>query len=136
MTADDSRFLEQFEAMSLAPEEFNHRGHLRLAWLYLDSFPLEEAIQKTSRGIAAYASHLGANDKFHCTLTEAIMRIIAARMAGEDNVETFLSRHPELVSNMNTLLAEHYSDERLNSDLARTRYITPHRAPFTHQRAA
>ncbi len=80
MKLSDKEFIEAFEDQSLQPELFNHYGHLRLGWLYLKAYPLDIAIEKTVSGISAYASSLGATDKFQHTLTEAIIRIMAVRM--------------------------------------------------------
>ena len=39
----DDAFLDAFENCSLPESEFDHRGHLRLGWLYLERYSLEEA---------------------------------------------------------------------------------------------
>jgi hypothetical protein len=48
----DDAFLSAFEACTLDPQHFNHRGHVRLAWLYLQRYPFDEAVTR--------ATHLGA----------------------------------------------------------------------------
>lgn len=76
MGLPDNEFLKQFEAKKLPPEEFTHTGHLRLAWLYINQYELDTAIDKITHGIDAHASSLGAPDKFHYTITEALVRIM------------------------------------------------------------
>ena len=80
MTINDSDFLQQFEDHTLDPSHFDHLGHLRLAWLYLNRYELELAIDKVTNGISGYAASLGATDKFQHTLTEALVRNMADRI--------------------------------------------------------
>ncbi len=77
---NDATFIAQFENQTLSSAHFNHIGHLRLAWLYLERYPLEQAISLVCGGIKAYAESLGASTKFHFTITNAIVRIMAMRM--------------------------------------------------------
>ena len=77
----DDEFLCQFERLVLNPECFNHEGHCRLAWIYLRRLPMDEAIQRACVNIKAFASSLGASDKFHFTMTQAFMCIIAVMVA-------------------------------------------------------
>lgn len=72
---DDQTFLKQFESLTLEPCHFNHIGHLRLAWLYLQSNDVSQAAKLTSNGIKAYAESLGANNKFHLTITNALYQL-------------------------------------------------------------
>ncbi len=88
MHLSDQDFIHQFEQKTLPLKEFNHRSHLRLAWLYLHKYSLLPALKKITEGIEAFAVSLGANDKFHHTLTEAIVRIMHLRCQ-QDKAETF-----------------------------------------------
>lgn len=127
MNLSDQDFLYQFEQKTLPAEDFDHRGHLRLAWLYLNLFPLDVAIVKTTKGIEAYANSLGATGKFHHTLTEAIIRIMHARVlqGGQETLDEFLSRNPELVRNIRGEVLRYYSEERLNSPTAKRSFCQP-----------
>lgn len=91
MAIIDEQFIEQFEDRTLNPRYFNHYGHLQLAWLYLHKYSLEIAIEKMTGGISAYATSLGATEKFQRTLTEAIVRIMAARF--HDSMEESLQQY-------------------------------------------
>lgn len=134
----DNEFLKQFFDYSLAPAHFKHRGHLRLAWLMLTQHPLEQAVTTITRGIQAYAISLGDTEKFHYTLTEAIARIMHQRIQTQrpNDFDAFLANNYDIVKNLLGLLAEYYSDERLNSDVARQQFATPDRrsldTPVTH----
>jgi hypothetical protein len=50
---------------------------LRIAWLYLNRTPFEEVKALICSGIKAYAISLGAKDKFHLTITDAIVTVMA-----------------------------------------------------------
>ena len=50
---DDSEFLERFEAAAIPKEEWRHRDHIRMAFLYLRDAPLDEAIASIRKGIRA-----------------------------------------------------------------------------------
>ena len=132
MTFTDAEFLRRFEDKSLPPEAFDHRGHLRLAWLYLRDCDPEQAVAKTTAGIAAYAAHLGAADKFHHTLTEAVVRIMSARLARcrTADLETYLRANRDLVEDLRGVLLRRYRPQTLDSALARRQFLPPDLAGF------
>ena len=76
----DTDFLSQFENQSLDHVHFDRLGHMRVAWLYLNAQDLDSAIHSTCTGIKAYAESLGAKNKFHYTITYALVRVIATRI--------------------------------------------------------
>ena len=123
----DSEFLHEFESLCLPAEAFDHDGHLRLAWLYLSQFELQEAIDKVTRGIPAYAGSLGATEKYHHSLTVALVLIIAARMAGNptDSFTDFLEMNEDLVTDFRGVLLNHYRESTLYSETARECWVEP-----------
>jgi N-formylglutamate deformylase len=127
MERTDDTFLEDFENCELPESEFDHRGHLRLAWLYLERYPLDEAIRRTSDGIRSYAANLGAASKFHRTVTEAIVRIMhrRQRIFAAQNFNEFLTNNPDLSENMKEILLSHYSSERLESEEGKACFLEP-----------
>ena len=130
-TLDDQTFISQFEACTLDPTHFDHLGHIRLGWLYATQNALPEAIIKTCDGIRRYAGSLGAHDKFHYTLTEAFVRLIALRQ--EKNPATsfdqFLEQNADLVDNALALIHQHYSEGLLETDDAKTHSVAPDLLP-------
>ncbi len=73
----DDEFLGAFTTCTLLPQQFNHRAHVRVAWLMLRRYPVDQAIERTCEGIARLAAHFGAADKFNRTLSEALVRLMA-----------------------------------------------------------
>ena len=135
MTIDrltDDEFLADFEACRLQGADFDHRAHVRMAWLMLQRQPLDDAVESICAGIQRFALHLGATTKFHRTISEALARLIASKAAaaGSTTWSGFAHAHPELMSNVRGLLTQYYSPELLDSDIARGHFVAPDRAPL------
>ncbi|MGM9480847.1 hypothetical protein ACS5PN_06625 [Roseateles sp. NT4] len=120
MSLDDDSFLAALAACEFPASEFGHRQHLRLARLHLQRAPLEVAIERTCADIARFAAHHGAHAKFHRTVTEALLRLMAA--LGPDDVA--------LLDDARGLLARHYSPTLLATPEARLRFIPPDLLPL------
>jgi hypothetical protein len=124
----DDAFVEAFETLSLDPDHFNHRGHLRLAWCYLTWLPLAEAAQRCADSIRRFATHHGQAEKFHVTMTLAFMHIVKDRMrgaeAGED-FDGFCVRNPDLLRDARALLGRYYSKQKLDDPATRMAFIEP-----------
>lgn len=128
----DDAFLSAFNDCSAPPSAFNHVGHVRIAWIHLQRYPLEQAIRLTCDGIARFALHLGVPDKYHRTLSEALMRIMAQRGAADTGLawERFLSQNRDLVDDARQLLGRHYSEALLNSAAAKVSFVPPDLLPL------
>jgi hypothetical protein len=128
----DDQFLAAFLDASIPPSEFDHRGHLRAAWLLLQRRPLPQAVADTCAAIHRLATHLGVPQKYNCTLTTALVRVMA--QAGGTNPElsweAFLAANEALVRDARAVLARHYSPELLESPAARQGFIPPDRQPL------
>ena len=133
MSLTDSEFRLQFENCTLPPEGFDHRGHLRIAWIYLKQFPLEQAIEQLCNGISTYATSLGAKDKFHWTITEFTARLMIERLEERTaaDFEQFIADNNDIAQDLLGLIANYYSEARLNGDKAKTQYVLPDRRPLT-----
>lgn len=129
---NDVDFLSQFRACTLDPTEFGHRGHLRAAWLYLTQLPTPDAIQRLHADIRRYAESLGAAHKYHRTMTEAWMRLLASHLPRERHLswQDLIVQHPIVVDDARGLLLRYYSEERLSHPGARTSYLSPDRRPL------
>lgn len=125
-TLTDTEFLEQFENLTLPPAFFDHEGHIRLAWLYLQISD-KHAEQLICEGIKRYAEHLGAPNKFHYTLTAGIVRIMKQRQSQQSLVswQHFVAHNQDLMKNAPALLCQYYSQELLASEQARLEIMAP-----------
>ena len=127
MQLSDLEFINQFEDQTLDTVHFNHIGHLRLCWLNLQQYDLKTAIEKTCNGIRAYAESLGANDKFHRTITEFLVRLINSRVNSHstNSFDEFLDTNKDLVTDAQSVLRQFYSSSLLSSAVARVNYQQP-----------
>jgi len=132
LTQDDKQFVARFEALALAPGSFDHKAHLRLAFLCILQDGLEPAVQRVGRGIRAFAKNHRAENKYHQTITEALVRVIGLRLTRQPAPDWpgFLATNQDLVHQAKELLLQHYSPERLFSAEARTRFLAPDRHPL------
>jgi hypothetical protein len=129
---DDEAFVTAVNNCQLLPSEFGHLQHLRLGWLQLRSAPLEMAIEETCTALARFATHYGAENKFHRTITEVLLRLMAqgGAMEPEKDWPCFLHCNQALVNDARSVLARHYSPTLLASDEARRHFLPPDRLPF------
>ena len=129
---DDQAFLSRFENQTLDQGSFNHLGHLRLAWLYLERHDVETAIRRTCAGIENYATSKGATTKFHLTITNALVRLIAVRMQSmqDRSWPAFVAQNRDLVEDAMSVLGRHFSKNRLFSEQARITLVEPDLLPL------
>jgi len=101
-----------------------------MAWLHLSRYAPAEATALVCAGIRDLAAQFGAPGKFNHTLTEALMRIMASRMADRPGLDfdAFLAANRDLLDDARGVLARHYGAERLDSEQAHARWLPPDRA--------
>ena len=129
----DPEFIRAFEDCTLPGDLFNHREHVRLAWLTLRALDPDEAAaeRRMEALIRRYATHLGAAGKYHHTLTLFWMRAVAAARRDAPpapTFEAFVSARPDLLDK--TLARRHYSATRLESAEARAGWREPDLLPL------
>ncbi len=128
MSADDLDFLAGFEAATVPPDDFDHRAHVRVAWLYLQRCGFEEAGDRMATGIQRYAAAHGATGKYHETITRLWVRLVAAALDGHADFAAFAAANPELLDK--ELPKAFYSAERLRSEEARRTFLEPDLRPL------
>jgi hypothetical protein len=131
---DDSELLRQFENCTLPFEQWTHRCHVKVAYLYLSRYPLDEAMARVKAGIRKYnaANHVpedGPAQGYNETTTHALMHLIAAvRLAyGKtfpvDSADGFYDKHPQLATKH--ILRFFYSPERRMNPRTKTEFLEP-----------
>lgn len=126
----DTIFIEQFENTTLSPQNFHHKDHVRLAWLYLNRYPLLEALQKFSNGLKNFARSLGKEQLYHETITWAYIFLINERMVQADTKqswEEFIAGNGDLLNWQETILNRYYSKSVLDSPLAKSIFLLPNK---------
>jgi hypothetical protein len=132
---DDAVLLAEFEACTLPLEQWTHRAHLRVAFLYLRKYGLDAAILRMRVGIQRFNATNQipeAIDRgYHETVTQAWLRLIGVALTSESSPlasEVFLNAHPELGEKR--VLQQFYSRERIMSWEAKREFVEPDLAPL------
>jgi len=108
----DRDFIHAFEGGGIAPSDFHHADHVRLALAYLmDSASTEEATDRMAASLRAFAEAAGKADRYHQTLTAVWVRLVAALLDQQ-------------------LPLTYYTRERLFGADARERWVEPDIAPL------
>ena len=130
---DDAAFVDAFEDLTLPPAAFDHRGHLRLALLTLARDGFEVTAVRLAQANQRYATHLGAREKFHATLTHALLHLLEAErraQGSERNWEALLEGAPALSQDALALVHRHHSPAQPATASARETIQPPDRAPY------
>ena len=123
----DQDFEDAFENCTLPPQLFSHEAHLRLAWIKIKKYGLQDAESIIQNQLEAYVKHHGAQDKYHVTLTVAAVKIVDHFMQRSTTKEfnELLVEFPRLKNNFKELILSHYKGDVFNSDEARSVYLEP-----------
>lgn len=128
----DLEFERQFASCELNSSIFNHEAHLRLAWIYINSYGLDEAEKRIQQQLQNYVTALGAKDKYNTTLTIAAVRIVGHFMKKWDakNFSNFITTFPQLKDDFKSLITSHYSFDVFNLEKAKAEFLEPDIKPF------
>lgn len=132
MSHGDARFRDDFEAGRVPPTDFNHRAHLRLAYVYLCEHDLDIAYIRMRDGIQRFLSENDLDEsKYHETITRAWMMAVKHFMTNSSqsrSFEDFVQQH-EIMLDPKIMLT-HYSRETLFSPQARAAFVEPDIEPI------
>ena len=123
----DYDFRTQFEECTLNPTVFCHEAHLRLAWIHINKYGLEQAKENIQIQLQSFVEHVGAKDKYHKTLTiVAIQMVNYFKDRSKSNTfDEFIKEFPQLKDNFRELIENHYSFDIFNSVIAKKEYLEP-----------
>src|SRR6476620_3562253 len=104
----DRDLIRQFESCSLPFEQWTHRAHVRVAYLYLCQHPFEAALEHMRRGVQRYnaANHVpeGPTSGYNETTTHAFLHLILATLNAYSlthptpTADAFCDTHPQLMT--------------------------------------
>jgi hypothetical protein len=125
----DAALIAAFESAALPAARFTHATHVRVAWYYLRSTSLLEAIAKFSTGLRSFVASKGATSKYHETITIAYLLIISERLTGARQLSwsEFAGRNPDLFERAPSVLSRYDSEAVLMSERAREWFVLPDR---------
>jgi hypothetical protein len=124
----DLELLERFEGLTLPAENFHHREHVRVAFLYLQRYPVQEALQAFCGGLRRFAAAFGNTGLYNETISWAYIFLIQERMARAgkaQNWEEFAENNPDLLTWKDGILSRFYREETLHSELAKEIFVFP-----------
>ncbi|MEC3964681.1 hypothetical protein [Flagellimonas halotolerans] len=129
---NDADFIKAFENGQFPPEQFNHKAHIKLAWIYLNLFDEETAIVKTCKAIKNFDRLHGDGTKYHTTLTVAAVKVVRhfKQKSSATNFEEFIVEFPRLITSFKELLFQHYGKDVIADPKAKTTYLEPDLLPF------
>lgn len=129
----NQEFERQFSNCKLNPSLFNHEAHLRLAWIHIDKYGLDKALENIQNQLQNFVAHVGEKDKYHITLTIASVYTVNhfIKKSKSNNFKDFITEFPQLKNNFKDLIGSHYSFDILKSLKAKEEYMNPDVLPFT-----
>ena len=132
LSTDDRRFIADLEAGCLPPAQFDHRAHVRAAYVYLTDAEPEPAAERMRQTLLAFLERIGAPaSKYHATITKAwilAVRHFMERSSGYASADEFIDANPVLLDTR--IMLTHYSAELLFSPDARAAFIEPDQSPI------
>jgi len=134
------REVAAFEAGTLDPARFDHRLHLELAWTYLQCHGFPEGALRFRQHLRAYVARVGAEAKYHETLTWAYLLLLneelSLRSAPDEPFDAMIRRRPDLLDHRNGAIARCYSKSQLDSPDARRVFLLPMQERSGERRAS
>ena len=128
---DDDQLLTAFETLTIRPEDFHHKEHVRVAFALLRrERDLAAAAVAFRALLQRFAAAAGVAAKYHETLTWAYLAVIAGRMHGHDYAGSaeLLDANPDLLDHESGAIARHYDVAAVTqSPLARAVFVLPER---------
>ena len=127
LTDSDRTFRSDFEAGRVTPDRFDHRAHVRLAYVYLTGADVEEAAEAMRNALLAFLERHGIDPaKYHETLTRSwilAVRHFMERSPAAPSADAFIAANPALLDSK--IMLTHYSASLLFSTEARAQFVEP-----------
>jgi hypothetical protein len=126
-TKDDLEFRNQMESCKLPASEFDHRAHLRLAYIYLTENNADKASELMKDTLHQFIFYHGGDpSKYHETITKAwilAVRHFMNKAGASSSADELIERSPKMLDTK--IMMTHYSAKALFSDKARTAFVEP-----------
>jgi hypothetical protein len=135
----DEEFLAAFESRTWPHAQWHHREHIKIAYLYLLRYPLDEAIARVRAGIKAFnaANQVpdGPAGGYHETMTQAWMRLVHVTLCEygpADSADAFYEQQPQL--SQKKTLRLFYTRDCFMSPGAKTEFVESDLTPLPKSR--
>src|SRR6267378_3372211 len=131
----DEAFLKAFEDCTLPFEQWRHRAHIKVAYLYLCRHAYDQALGRIRENIKRYNAATNTPESlergYHETITVAWMRLVHFTLCEYGPAATadeFLDAQEHLLNRK--ALRFFYSREQIASWRAKAEFVEPDLAPF------
>ena len=123
----ERELFDRFVDASLPADQFHHRQHVHIAWLFVQQHGMPAALREFSTALKRFAAAKGAHGLYHETITWAFLLIISERQAKQpaSTWAEFATANADLLSWKPSVLDRYYSKDLLMSDLARDAFVMP-----------
>ncbi|MEP5569281.1 MAG: hypothetical protein ABJN62_15680 [Halioglobus sp.] len=133
LSQEDREFKNLVESCQFPVTSFDHRAHIRLAYVYLTESSTDVSVDLVRDALTALLINAGIDPskKYHETLTEAWVLAVDHFMQTIDSsscADDFIEQKPEMLDSR--IMMTHYSAELLFSDEARKEFLEPNRSPI------
>lgn len=132
LSKDDHDFRLKVETCNFPAEIFNHRAHIRLAYVYLSEHATDTAYHAMRNTLLNFLECHGIErSKYHETITRAWIMAVRHFMENTPDSESsasFIDKNPILLDTK--IMLTHYSAEVLFSDEARATFLEPDLDPI------
>lgn len=123
----DRDFRISFEQCTFPPAAFDHRAHVRLAYVYLVEHDTEASHRLLRNALLNFLAHNQVPaSKYHETMTRAWIMAVRHFMESPQSyasADDFIAHNPVLLDSK--IMLSHYSAEVLFSEEARARFVQP-----------
>lgn len=131
----DETFLRSFEDGTLPFEQWKHRAHLKVAYLYLRQLPYAQALDKIRTNIQRYNAATSTPESlergYHETMTQAWLRLVHCALCEYGpaaSADEFLEAQEHLLNRK--ALRFFYSHDQLISWRAKAEFVESDLAPL------
>ena len=128
LSSDDKKFKQDVESCAFPASNFDHRAHLRLAYVYLIDNNIETSNKLVREALYSLLrfNNIEPTAKYHETLTRAWLLAVNYFMSitkSTSCADVFIDNNPQMLDSQ--IMMTHYTKERLFSDKARKIFIEP-----------
>ena len=128
----DEVYEQKFREIKFPPLYFSHEAHLRLAYIHLKKYGLEQSVKNMCSQIYDFAIKYGATMKFNATVTYASLQIMNHYMAEAEcgSFPDLMKEFPHLLIDFKAEIQKYYSWDVFRSQEAKAQIHEPDLRPF------
>ena len=129
----DDDYERQFERFTFKPRMFSHEAHLRLAYIHIKKYGVQQAEFNMVNQIKEYAEYYGAKGKFNKTVTIASVKTMHQfiEKSSSNSFQELIQEFPKLIGDFKDIISQHYSFNVFSDPKAKKEFVKPDLLPFS-----